>query len=105
MVSLNTRRQAHRLTLMYKISNNHIDINKHEYLQEANIRSTRNSHTQKYQTYHSNTDSYKHSYFPQSIRDWNRLPQHIIDSQTINTFHNRVHEHLTRQHNTRTHTP
>ena len=100
MDSLNTRRQAHRLTLMYKISNNHIDINKHEYLQDTNIRSTRNSHTQKYQTYHTNTDSYKHSYFPLTIRDWNRLPQHTIDSPTIDTFHNRVHDYLIRQAHT-----
>ena len=33
---LQTRRQAHRLTSMYKITNDHIDIDKHEYLQDAN---------------------------------------------------------------------
>ena len=63
MAPLDKRRQTHRLTIMYKISHNHIDINKHEYLQEANTRSTRNSHTYKYQTSHTNTDTYKHSFF------------------------------------------
>ena len=99
---LNTRRQAHRLTLMYKITNNHIDIDKLEYLHNANIRSTRNSHTQKYQTYFANTDSYKHSYFPQTIRDWNRLPQYIIDCPTTDTFKNNIHKYLTTQTHTLT---
>ena len=95
--SLDVRRQTHRLTLLYKISNNHIDIDKHEYLKNANLYNTRNSHTHKYQTYHANTDTYGHSYFPRTIKDWNRLPQHIIDSPTPDTFHNRVHTHLTIQ--------
>ena len=44
MDSLDVCRQAHRLTLLYKISNEHIDIDKHEYLQNTNIFSTHNSH-------------------------------------------------------------
>ena len=99
---LQTRRQAHRLTLMYKITNNHIDIDKHDYLQDANNLNTRNSHSKKYQTYHTNTNSYKHSYFPSTIRDWNRLPQHIIDSPTIHTFKNNIHNHLNIQPSTHT---
>ena len=94
MVPLNKRRQTHRLTLMYKISHNYIDINKHEYLQEANTRNTRNSHTQKYQTYHTNTDTYKHSFFPKTIKEWNNLPQNIIGSPSINTFHNKVYDYI-----------
>ena len=95
MAPLDKRRQAHRLTIMYKISHNHIDINKHEYLQEANTRSTRNSHTYKYQTSHTNTDTYKHSFFPKTIREWNKLPQNIISSSSIDTFHHKVYNHLT----------
>ncbi|XP_069995830.1 uncharacterized protein [Penaeus vannamei] len=52
---LETRRQAHRLTIMYKITNNLVDINKHEYLQAAHSRNTRNSHTSKCVTYHNPT--------------------------------------------------
>ena len=89
------RRQTHRLHIMYKITNNHIDIAKHEYLHPSNARNTRNSHTHKYITYHSGTDSFKHSFFPRTIRDWNKLPQDIIDSPTIHSFTNRLHKHLT----------
>ena len=30
--------------------------------------------------------AYKHSYFPRTIRDWNELPQHIINANTTDTF-------------------
>ena len=53
-------RQAHRLTLMYKITNSHIDIDPLIYLHNANNQRTRNTQNQKYQTYHTNIDTYKH---------------------------------------------
>ena len=95
MQPLATRRHAHRLHIMYKITNNHIDITKQDYLHHSNIRNTRNSHTQKYVRYQTDTDSYKYSFFPRTICDWNSLPQHIINSPTIHSFTNRLHKHLT----------
>ncbi len=68
MDSLHIRRQAQRLTLMYKLTNNYIDIDPHTYLHSTNTQRTRNTHNQTYQTYYANTDSYKHSYFPRTIR-------------------------------------
>ena len=102
MDQLEKRRQAHRLTVMYKITNNIIDIDKQKYLQAAHTLVTRNSHNKKYLTYQTSTDSYKHSFFPQTIREWNRLPSHIINSPTTNTFTNKLHKRL--KINTITHT-
>ena len=102
MELLETRRQSHRLTIMYKITNNLIDIREHEYLQAAHTRSTRLSHNKKFLTYHTNTNSYKHSFFPQTIREWNRLPPDIINSQTVETFSNKLHKHLSQQSQTHT---
>ncbi len=105
MDPLHIRRQAHRLTLMYKITNNNIDIDPHTYLHSTNNQRTRNTHNQTYQTYYANTDAYKHSYFPRTIRDWNRLPQHILNSNTIDSFTKQIHMHLSPQHPyTNTHT-
>ncbi len=105
MDPLHIRRQAHRLTLMHKITNNYIDIDPHTYLHNTNNRRTRNTHNHTYLTYHSNTDSYKHSYFPRTIRDWNRLPQTILNINTIDSFTKQIHMHLSPQHpNTDTHT-
>ncbi len=70
----------------------------------TNNQHTRNIHKQTYQTYYANTDSYKHSYFPRTIRDWNRLPQHILNNNKIDSFTKQLHMHLSPQHpNTNTH--
>ncbi len=98
MDPLHIRRQAHRLTLMYKIANNYIDIDPHTYLHNTNNQRTRNTHNHTYQTYYTNTDSYKHSYFPRTIRDWNRLPHLILNSNTIDSFTKQIHMHLSPQH-------
>ncbi len=92
---LETRRHTHRLTIMYKIANNLIDIDKHEYLQAPHSRNTRNSSIHNFMTYHTNTDSYKHSFFSRTIRRWNRLPQNVLEQKTVEKFTNKVHAHLT----------
>ncbi len=51
MDPLHIHRQAHRLTLIYKITNNYIDIDPHTYLHSTNNQRTRNTHNQTYQTY------------------------------------------------------
>ena len=88
------RRKTHRLTLMHKITNNHIDINKQEYLHHADTTSTRNTHIHKYHTYGASTNAYKHSFFPRTIRDWNILPQHIIGANTSDTLKKLTLTHL-----------
>ena len=93
---------------MYKITNNLIDIQEHEYLQAAHTLITRNSHNKKFITLRASKDAYKYSYFPRTIREWNRLPPHIINSPTLNTFINNINKfdltHIT-QLSTRTHLP
>ncbi len=104
MDPLHIRRQTQRITLTYKITNNYIDIDPHTYLHSTNNQRTRNTHNHTYQTYYANTDSYKHSYFPRTIRDWHRLPQSILTSNTIDSFTKQIHI-LSPQHpNTNTHT-
>ncbi len=57
MDPLHIRRQAHRLTLLYKIKSNYIDIDPHTYLHNTNNQRTHNTHSHTYQTY-TNTDSF-----------------------------------------------
>ena len=105
MDSLEKRRKAHRLIIMYKITNNLIDINKQEYLQAAHTRPLRGSHNKKYQILQTGTKSYRHSFFPRTIRDWNGLPAHIVNSPTVETFTNKLHKHLKLTTQTHTQTP
>ena len=43
-------------------------------------RRCRNQHSMAFQTPIANTDVYKGSFFPQTIRDWNDLPDSLISS-------------------------
>lgn len=90
---LATRRQIHRQQMLYKITNNLVDINKDTYLHSSNIRSTRGSHNLKYHTYQASTDIFKYSFFPRSIQEWNHLPSHVVNSPTLDTFRNRITNH------------
>ena len=91
---LATRRQIHRQQMLYKITNNLVDINKNTYLHPTNIRSTRGSHNLKYHTYQASTDIFRHSFFPRSIQEWNHLPSHIVNSPTLDTFKARITKHF-----------
>ena len=44
------------------------------------VRGCRNHHSLPYQVPNANTDIYKCSFFPQTIRDWNALPDSLIFS-------------------------
>ena len=44
------------------------------------VRRCRNDHLMAYQVPIANTDIYKCSFFPQTIRDWNALPDSLISS-------------------------
>ena len=92
---LATRRQIHRQQMLYKITNNLVDIDKNIYLHPTTIRSTRGSHNLKYHTYHASTDIFRYSFFPHTIQEWNHLPSHIVTSPTLDTFKNHITNHLT----------
>ena len=44
------------------------------------VRRRKNHHSMAYQVPIANTDIYKCSFFPQTIRDWNTLPYSLISS-------------------------
>ena len=96
---LPTRKQIHRQQMIYKITNNLVDINKDIYLHPTTIQSTRGSHTFKYHTYHTNTHIFRYSFFGRSIQEWNHLPSLIVNSPTLDTFGNRITNHYFPNHN------
>ena len=40
--------------------------------------------------YHCGTESFKHSFFPSTLKDWFSLDERIRNSETISTFKNRL---------------
>ena len=85
---LKNRRTSHRLVLFYKILNDLIP----QYLKQLCNLIPHN--TNNYQLRRNNSflvpfihrESFYKSYFPKTIRDWNKLPNDLKQSQSLNIF-------------------
>jgi hypothetical protein len=82
--SLQDRRKAHRLTCLYKIINDQINITKE--LLQPKIDRTRRGHNQQFKLISANTSTFANSFFQRSIVDWNILPQTIISKPSKDAF-------------------
>ncbi|XP_072024920.1 uncharacterized protein [Amphiura filiformis] len=91
--SLERRRQAASLCLMYKIHNNLVAINPTDYASPMAPSSRRSYHPDKYQIITSRLQIHKFSFFPRTVIWWNALPEHIIASPSIEAFRGAVAAH------------
>ena len=76
--SLKQRRKGSRLILFYKCLKGQASIPVDDL--KRTLRHTRNHHSKPFQVQYARTDAYKHSFFPETIRDWNALPASAISS-------------------------
>ena len=76
--SLKKRRKDNRLILLYKGLKGKASVPTDDLIPKS--RRCRNQHSMAFQTPIANTDVYKGSFFPQTIRDWNALPDSLISS-------------------------
>ena len=89
---LKNRRTSHRLVLFYKILN---DLTPQYLKQLCNLIP---HNTNNYQLRRNNSflvpfihrKSFSKSYFPKTIRDWNKLPNDVKQSQSLNIFKTRI---------------
>ena len=71
--TLQRRRRNARLTLMYKVYNNHVEVPQC-YLPPWPSIDTHGTHDHSLRQMPCNIDAYKNSFFPRFVVDWNRLP-------------------------------
>ena len=76
--SLKKRRKDNRLILLYKGLKGKASVPTDDLIPKT--RRCRNQHSMAFQTPIANTDVYKGSFFPQTIRDWNALPDSLTSS-------------------------
>ena len=76
--SLKKRRKDNRLILLYKGLKGKASVQTDDLISKT--RRCRNQHSMAFQTPIANTDVYKGSFFPQTNRDWNALPDSLISS-------------------------
>ena len=53
-------------------------------------RITRNQHPLHFIIPGTNTNAYKYSYFPRTIREWNSLPDSTIEASSLDQFLNKL---------------
>ena len=77
--SLKKRRKDNRLNLLYKGLKGKAKIPTDDFIPKT--RCGRNQHSLAFQIPSASKDVYKYSLFPQTIRDWNDLPESLISSE------------------------
>jgi hypothetical protein len=82
--SLQSRRKKSALLLLYKTSNNLVEIPE-QYHPIVNHRHTRHTSC-KFQTYQPNIEAYKQSFLPRTVPLWNSLPGDVAKSTTLDSF-------------------
>ena len=79
--SLKKRRKDNRLILLYKGMNGKARIHTDDLIPKT--RRGRNQHSLAFQIPSASKDVYKYRFFPQTIRDWNDLPESLISSSEL----------------------
>ena len=90
--TLENRRNARKLTLMYKFKNGLINTIVDDRLVPTQ-RLTRGNDQKFYQP-SARLDIYKKSYFPATIKQWNKLPAKIVHTSTPDDFNAKVLQQL-----------
>ena len=88
--SLERRRQAASLVLLYKMRNGIVAVDTEQFVSEALPSGTRSYHPCKYQRVPARTQLYANSFVPRSVRWWNSLPGDILLSPSVEVFKNAV---------------
>jgi len=83
-------RQEQKVIMIFKIVNQLVDLPASSYLLPISTDHDTRGHTLRFVQPFTRIDSYLHSFFPSTIRIWNSLPQHVIDSNDIDQFKERL---------------
>ena len=87
--TLQQRRKYNRLTMMYKIINNQVAIPPNDHI-EFNTRTLRNKHSQQLRTKFVDIETYRNSFFPKTIIEWNNLSENQISCTSVSSFKSAV---------------
>ena len=84
--TLQVRRAQAKVTMMYRIVNSLIEIPDCMHLLQPRRSRSRRSNNHSYMVPFSRLVCHQKSFFPDTIRLWNSLPDHITDSTDLDTF-------------------
>jgi hypothetical protein len=87
--SLEQRRREARLVLMYKVVHGLVAI-PHQGHIEQNKLCTRSKNSLRLKVYSPSTEIARNSFFPKTIKDWNKLNEDTVTAETIEKFKTRI---------------
>jgi len=94
--TLRNRRTANRLTILQKARHHKVALPVETHLKPV-PRQSRHSNPNSYKALPFHKDCYKHSFFPQTVRDWNSLPYEVTEITDAPKFKEAVLQRL-REH-------
>ena len=84
--TLEQRRKQCRLVNMYKIQTQTIAIPIPDYIERQTASNTRQYHPSKFRVMKANNNSYKYSFFPRTITEWNGLTSDALEAASAECF-------------------
>lgn len=81
--TLQTRRKINRMKFLYDIIHKNVKIILDDYSTFSCPRPSRNRNSMSLTTFPCRIDTYKHSFFPKTIAEWNSLPYNISSSPSF----------------------
>ena len=84
--TLQQRRQMSRLTMMYKIVNDQSSPAQIPDYVQKKTRVTRSFHPKRFINLGSKSNTYKYSFFIKTVKEWNGLPDELIEQETLESF-------------------
>ena len=77
--TLEDRCNKHRAVMLYKIIHGIVEVQSHTYLTPTPSPHHTRGHHHRFQQLPTRVDSYKYSFFPDTLKIWNSLPEHIVE--------------------------
>jgi hypothetical protein len=87
-VSLASRRAEAKLVMLYRITNNLVDVTTSA-LTATSTRTRCNTH--RYLQHSTRIEAYKHSFFPSNIKSWNKCTQQLVSKHSLDSFKRHLH--------------
>jgi hypothetical protein len=89
--SLQSRRRRARLALFFKFHYGSVIIDsKYSPTQQPTARRPRRTHSLTYPVPSCRTDYRKYSFFPNTVMDWNKLPEDVASAPSLESFQSRL---------------
>jgi len=93
LTTLQTRRVRGDLIEVFKIMTGRERINRDQFFHlSQNLHGLR-GHSLKITKERSSRDVRKYFFSQRVVNDWNKLPQHVVDAETVNGFKNALDKH------------